>query len=222
VPKAHSGHGACNDCRMRSSLPWLLGVAGCSALGFALTSLAVTRGWASSFDRRFKRRVHKLRGSGSRDDWTRRAAWVTTPLGKPLGYLPVAAKVSRELFREGRREAAATVAGTAALAALVPLLLDRMMPHRPPPPERDEPGKQSYPSGHALQTAALAVAGGYVMYRERLGWRWMSALGLGSMAAGAGRLLLDRHWTSDVIGGYFIGTSLGALTSAAYEYQLTR
>lgn len=162
-----------------------------------------------------------MRGSGSRDEWTRRAAFLTTPFGKPAGYLPLAAKASRDLFREGRREAAATIAGTAALAALLPVLLDRLMPRRLPPRERGEPSKQSYPSGHALQTAALAVAGGYVIYRERLSLRWASALGLGSVAAGAGRLLLDRHWTSDVIGGYFVGVSLGALTSAAYEYTLT-
>lgn len=207
---------------MRSTVPWLLGLAGCSALGFALTSVAVARGWTSSFDRRMKRRVHALRDSGSRSEWVRAAAWTTTPLGKPKGYLPVAAKTTHQLLKEGRREAAATIAGTAVLAALVPLVLERVLPRRFPPAERKEPSKQSYPSGHALQTAALAVAGSYVAYRERLGLRWASALGFGSVAAGLGRLLLDRHWTSDVIGGYFVGTSLGALTSAAYEYQLSK
>lgn len=139
-----------------------------------------------------------------------------------MGYLPAAAKASRDLAKAGRPEAAATIAGTAVLAALVPLVLDHVLPRRLPPWERKEPSKHSYPSGHALQTAALAVAGSYVVYRERIGLRWAGALGFGSMAAGLGRLLLDRHWTSDVIGGYFMGTTLGALTSAAYEYQLTR
>jgi membrane-associated phospholipid phosphatase len=40
---------------------------------------------------------------------------------------------------------------------------------------------------------------------------------LASIAAGAGRLLLDRHWTSDVIGGYCAGIALGATGAGLYE-----
>jgi membrane-associated phospholipid phosphatase len=41
--------------------------------------------------------------------------------------------------------------------------------------------------------------------------------GLASLAAGASRLLLNRHWTSDVIGGYCAGIALGATCAGMYE-----
>jgi undecaprenyl-diphosphatase len=101
---------------------------------------------------------------------------------------------------------------------LLPLVLDRVMKRRAPPPERHEPSKASYPSGHALQTSAVAVATSYVLLREGVAPRWSVApLGLASLAAGAGRLLLDRHWTSDVAGGYLAGVSLGATCAGIYE-----
>jgi undecaprenyl-diphosphatase len=94
------------------------------------------------------------------------------------------------------------------------------MRRRSPPPERHEPSKQSYPSGHALQTSAMALTTGYVLLREGLAPRWsLAPLGLASLAAGAGRLLLDRHWTSDVLGGYLAGVALGASCAGVYELQ---
>jgi undecaprenyl-diphosphatase len=111
-----------------------------------------------------------------------------------------------------------TVAATATVAALLPKVLDRTLQRRLPPVERHDPSKQSYPSGHALQASAMALTTGYVLYREGVGPRWLGApLGLAALGAGAGRLLLDRHWTSDVIGGYCAGVALGAAAAGLYE-----
>jgi membrane-associated phospholipid phosphatase len=64
----------------------------------------------------------------------------------------------------------------------------------------------------------VAVATSYVLLREGLAPRWSVApFGLASLAAGAGRLVLDRHWTSDVIGGYCAGIALGATCAGVYE-----
>lgn len=197
---------------------WLFGTAALSALGFGLVSLAVARGKTSRFDQRAKRRVHGLRIDSSYPKALRSVALGTTPLGKWWAYLPPSLATARKLQRQGRTAAAATLAGTAVSAGLLALALDSVMKHRAPPPERHQRSNQSYPSGHALQTSAMAVATSYVLLREGLAPRWSVApLGVASLAAGAGRLLLDRHWTSDVIGGYLAGVSLGATCAGIYE-----
>jgi membrane-associated phospholipid phosphatase len=197
---------------------WLFGAAALSALGFGMISLAVARGKTSRLDQGAKRRVHRLRVDSKHPKALRRVALSTTPLGKWWAYVPPSLLTAARLLGRGRTMAALTVAGTAVSAALLPVLLDRTMSRRLPPPERQEPSKQSYPSGHALQTSAVAVATSYVLMREGLAPGWSVApLGLASLAAGAGRLVLDRHWTSDLLGGYFAGIALGATCAGVYE-----
>jgi membrane-associated phospholipid phosphatase len=199
---------------------WLFGTAALSALGFGIVSLAVARGKTSRFDKRAKRRVHVLRVDSRHPKALRRVALSTAPLGKWWAYIPPSLLTATRLKGQGRTAAALTVASTAVSAALLPLLLDRVMSRRLPPPERREPSKQSYPSGHALQTSAVAVATSYVLLREGLGPRWSVApIGLAPLAAGAGRLLLDRHWSSDLLGGYFAGIALGATCAGVYELR---
>ena len=196
----------------------LFATAAIAALGFGVLSVAVARGKTSRFDRRAKRRVHGLRVDSEYPQALRNAALGTTPLGKWWAYLPPALATARRLRRQGRTAGALSVAGVAVAAALLPPFLDRLLPRRSPPPERRAPAKQSYPSGHALQTSAVALTTSYVLMREGLAPRWSAApWGLASLAAGAGRLLLDRHWTSDVVGGYFAGIALGATCAGLYE-----
>jgi undecaprenyl-diphosphatase len=196
----------------------LFGVAALGVVGFALTTAAVARGLTTKLDRRAKRGVHEARGRGARARGLRGGAWATAPLGKWWAYLPPSLWTALRLQRQGRAAGAVTIAATATLAALLPKVLDHALQHRFPPVERQEPTKQSYPSGHALQTSAMAITTGYVLYREGMGPRWTGApLGLASLGAGAGRLLLDRHWTSDLIGGYCAGVALGAAAAGMYE-----
>lgn len=204
--------------QFKLSSPTLFAVAALGAAGFALTTAAVARGLTSKLDRRAKRGVHETRGRGARANGLRGAAWTTTPVGKWWVYVPPSLLTALRLQRRGRTAGALTIAATATLAAVLPKVLDHTLPRRRPPKERHEPSKQSYPSGHALQTSAMALTTGYVLYREGVGPRWTSApLGIASFAAGAGRLLLDRHWTSDVIGGYCAGVALGAAAAGVYE-----
>jgi undecaprenyl-diphosphatase len=205
-----------HDSKLASRI--LFATAAVSALGFGWLSFAVARGKTQRFDQRAKRRVHGVRVDSDHPKTLRIAALGTTPLGKWWAYLPASFASARHLQRQGRSAAAMTVAGTAVAAALAALLADRLTPHRFPPWERQEPSKHSYPSGHALQTSAVALSTSYVLMREGLAPRWSFApFGLASLAAGAGRLVLDRHWTSDVLGGYFAGISLGATCAGIYE-----
>ncbi|HKY35782.1 MAG TPA: phosphatase PAP2 family protein [Polyangiaceae bacterium] len=202
----------------RLATKWLFGTAALAALSFAAVTSAVLRGKTQRFDQRAKRRVHGARVDMGHGRALRTAALSTTPLGKWWGYLPASFATARQLLLRGRGAGAAAVAGTALLAALTPPLLKKLLPQRLAPPERDRFSKHSYPSGHALQTSAVAVITSYVLLREGMAPRWFVApAGLASLAAGAGRLLLDRHWTSDVIGGYCAGIALGATGAGVYE-----
>ena len=70
----------------------------------------------------------------------------------------------------------------------------------------------------ALQSSAMALAVSYVMHREQLtAPRRLAALGPLSLAIGLSRLILDRHWASDVLGGYCAGIALGATSAGLYE-----
>lgn len=205
-----------HDSKLASRL--LFATAALSAVGFGWLSLAVARGKTQRFDQRAKRRVHGMRVDSEHPRALRIAAIGTTPLGKWWAYLPASFASARHLQRQGRTAAAITVAGTALAAAVSAFLAERLASHRFPPPERHEPAKHSYPSGHALQSSAVAFATSYVLLREGLAPSWSFApFGLASLAAGAGRLVLDRHWTSDVLGGYCAGIAVGATGAGIYE-----
>lgn len=194
---------------------WLFGIAGVAGLGYAALSWAVARGKTTAWDRKLERELHR-RGRASLS--VRELAQSSTPLGKWWAYVPASFGASSRLLRARRPRAALTVTGAAFGAALLAPLLDRAMRHRSPPPRRGQPRRQSYPSGHALQTSAVAIATGYVLWREGIGPRWTAApLGLASVVAGGGRLLLSRHWTTDVLGGYCAGIAFGCACAGLYE-----
>jgi undecaprenyl-diphosphatase len=190
----------------------LFGTAALAAAGFAVLNRAVARGKTVHLDLKAKRAAH-----GARNRGLTLAAHSTTPLGKWWGYLPPALMTAAKLRKAGRPAAARTIAGTAVVAALLPLVLERVATRRGAPPERHEPSKQSYPSGHALQSSAVALTTTYVMHRENLGSGWLAPLGPLSLATGLSRLLLDRHWASDILGGYCAGIALAATSSGLYE-----
>jgi undecaprenyl-diphosphatase len=93
------------------------------------------------------------------------------------------------------------------------------MKHRPPPPGKGEPEAQSYPSGHALETTAVALATGWVLVREEIApaWAVVPVALTASLVSTLGRLVLDRHWSSDSVGGTFAGATIGTAAAAIYE-----
>jgi undecaprenyl-diphosphatase len=200
----------------------LFGVATLATAGFVVLARAVAQGKTARFDRRAKRGVHAARSGDGRERALALASRSTTPLGKWWAHVPAAFTTARKLRADGRDAAAFTIAGTSVVAALLPVVLDRITARRLPPPERHQPNKQSYPSGHALQTSAMAIATGYVLHREEVATSAWLPLGSLSLATGLGRLLLDRHWTSDLLGGYFAGVALGAASCGCYELARAR
>jgi undecaprenyl-diphosphatase len=66
----------------------------------------------------------------------------------------------------------------------------------------------SFPSGHAMVSAAFYFYVAYLAWRAVRGrWRWATVAGLGLLvlAIGLARMYLAAHFLSDVIAGYFAG-----------------
>jgi undecaprenyl-diphosphatase len=122
------------------------------------------------------------------------------------------------LRHRGRNAGALAVVASSLGAVALTRALDRWFERRGPSPRRGRLSHHSFPSGHALQTSAVAVTTGYVLAREGLGPRWLPApLGFVPLAAGAGKLLLARHWSTDVVAGYCAGIAWGAVCAGCYE-----
>ena len=191
----------------------LLGVSVAAAAGFAVMARKVARHETSAVDAKVRRETPKRRSRK-----TKRAAEALGPLGKPWLHGPVAA-VLAAYTRPRSRAAAAAIAMSSAGSAGLSKVFERVLEQRKQPPGHPEPDEQSFPSGHAMETAAVALTSAYVLAREGRADAWIAApaaLAL-PILSGAGRVYLDRHWASDVVGGLLAGVSVAAMCAAAYE-----
>jgi membrane-associated phospholipid phosphatase len=191
----------------------LFAAAGLGALAFVAVARAVTRGKTSKLDRAANRELEREQSKA-----LELAAVATTPSGKWWGHLPASLLTAWRLHGRGRNAAALAVVASSVGAVALTRALDRWFERRGPVPKRGRLSHHSFPSGHALQSSAVAVTTAYVLAREGLGPRWLPApLGVVPLAAGAGKLLLARHWSTDVMGGYCAGFAWGAACAGVYE-----
>ena len=122
--------------------------------------------------------------------------------------------------RQGDRDRVLPLAGSVAGAALATVLLKHTV-RRPRPrslsgPVNEKPG---FPSGHATRATATASAIAYVLVRERMVPKSLAlpvALAIAA-AAGVSRAYADAHWTTDVVGGWALGTATAAASALWYE-----
>lgn len=152
-----------------------------------------------------------------RDARLRAAARAIAPLGKPYGHGPLAVALGALVAREtGYWRDGMPIVAASAGAAVVSRALEASLPVRRPPPGRRKPGEPSFPSGHALETAAVATSAGMVLGRERIGRPAVvvPVAVLVPLISGGAKLYLDRHWTTDVVGGWAAGIALGAVAAS--------
>lgn len=204
----------------RALLFLALGVA--ASASFALLARAVARRDTAKIDRE----VHE-RTAVDDDEPVRRTAEKAAPLGKWKAYLPAAVAAGSILAAKRLREratpqrallAAAVPVAAAALAASLNEPFDDLLEQPPAPPGRpvDHP---VFPSGHAFGTAAVALATAYVFTREDAAPKRVVlpvAVAL-PVASAAGRMIEEKHWLSDVIGGFVAATAVASFAIAAYE-----
>jgi membrane-associated phospholipid phosphatase len=158
----------------------------------------------------------------------REAAAVIAPAGKKKTYVPAALCASAcILAAPGRDEpgalrsravgSVAMIAAAAAARGLNPAF-DRWLP-QPPPPPGHPPDRPVFPSGHAFGPGALSLATAYVLAREGLAhpaFIYPIAMTVPLLMSGA-RVLEEKHWASDVLGGYLGAIALAAGCLAGYE-----
>jgi undecaprenyl-diphosphatase len=199
-------------------MAFLFGTSLLATLGYVFVSEQVRRRETGKLDRKVRRRARQQ--PKSENPVGHVAASATGPLGKWYGHLPAALGTAWKFQRRNRTAAALAVTGTSIGAIVLSRLLDRVMAHHEPPPGRGEAGEQSYPSGHALETTAVSIVSGYALFREKLASPLVALpLALGSLASGLGRLALDRHWASDLLGGYCAGVAFGSACAGIYEWR---
>ncbi len=154
----------------------------------------------------------------------KRLAEATGHIGTWYTHVPLAAGALALLARDRRLVAGATIASASLASTALSRVLDHVHDRRTPPPgkTRIDPDAQSYPSGHALETTAVALASAWVLAREAIVpvAVAMPVAVLASAISGLGRLVLDRHWSTDSAAGYCAGIALG--TACAGSYELAR
>ncbi len=102
---------------------------------------------------------------------------------------------------------------TAAFTVGFQHMLGRSRPRTGRGVDHFDPGSDgSFPSAHASQAFAVAT-----VLADRFGWRvGVPAYGLAA-AVGFSRLALDKHWTSDVVAGAFLGVLVGKALSVRHR-----
>ena len=191
----------------------LVGVGVGAAVAFAVLARRVAHHETAHVDSAVRKQVPKRRGPA-----LKRAAQLIGPLGKPAVHAPVAALLAA-YTRPSTKAGAAAISASSAASKGVSMALERLLPHRRPPAGRHKPSEPSFPSGHSLETAAVALTTAWVLSREGRASPWLvapAALAV-PFLSGAGRVYLDRHWGTDVVAGWLAGTAVAAGCAAMYE-----
>lgn len=146
---------------------------------------------------------------------TRSALAPLFALGLPGGYITIAYATAWWL-RERRRAGGPAIVTSAWLGWLVhrgvKVVYKRKRPRIPGVRKRID----SYPSGHTTGATSLAVTSALVLRRHRVLSKTATlAIGIGApLAMGAYRVIDDEHWTTDVIGGWLLGSSIALVCDA--------
>lgn len=195
-----------------------------AAAGFGALAAAVARRDTARVDEALRRRTAAPPGHPAR-----RAAKAAAPVGKWWTYIPAALAASGWLLaadgeqEEGNPRSRLAGAGALLLAGTVATALnptfDHLLPQPPAPPGHRSRRKPVFPSGHAFGPGTIALTAAYVLAREGVthpGTAFPVAAML-PLATSGGRVLVEKHWASDVAGGYLGGIAVAAACAAAYE-----
>ena len=199
----------------------LLGWALLSFLLFGVVTIAVVQGWGpvAQFDDRGSPAAKYAVDSG----WLIRPLRVVEVVFQTPGMTILTVALSVLMLVRGHRRAAFYTAGvmvvTTATYTLVKLLVGRTRPEWQL--EQALLSSKSFPSGHA---ASITAFGGIlivlvVMLVRRGNMRRLLYLliGLVIVVVCLDRVLLGRHFPSDVVGGFLLGMGMVALGLAVYS-----
>src|SRR5687768_3977623 len=101
---------------------------------------------------------------------------------------------------------------------------EKFLPRRHAPWGRLSVSEPSFPSGHALRAATVTLVTAYVLVRENVGRRRVAVpivLAIPALTA-LHALYLDRHWATDIIGGWLGGIAIAGACAYGYETAQAR
>ena len=212
--------------RQRERATLALGAAaGAAATGFGVLARASARRETAEIDDAVLEHTAPEPGTTART-----AAQALAPVGKWYTYVPAALAVASYLLAgsgstRGRRRRPHQIPGAAAIivssgvAFALSKAFDRWLPQPPAPPGHADRQKPVFPSGHAFGPGSVALTAAYVLAREgqaRSAIAMPIAAALPLLLAG-GRMLDERHWASDVVGGYLGAIAVAGTCLAGYE-----
>ncbi|MEO6212627.1 MAG: hypothetical protein ABIP65_03270, partial [Vicinamibacterales bacterium] len=151
---------------MRRTAPsTLLLISAAALVGFGYTAVLVAR-------RRTERADHDARDElqAARTPAGDAAAQASGPLGKEYLHFPVSVGTAFALYHRGLGWRATVPVLASAASELLNRLVTYTLHIRVVPPGHPEHDKQkpSFPSGHAMETTAVALGTAYVMAREEI------------------------------------------------------
>jgi YegS/Rv2252/BmrU family lipid kinase len=199
----------------------LLGWAALSLLLFGVVLLAVIQGWGpvGQFDDR---------GSPAAD-WAVDSDWLIDPLlvvealFNTLGMAVMTLVVAGSLWLRGHRRATAYTVGVMVVTTLTYTLVKALVGRVRPEWQLDEAllSSKSFPSGHAASVTAfggiLIVLVAMLVRRGNMRRLLYLLISVMVVAVSMDRVLLGRHFPSDVVGGFLLGMGIVVLGLAVYS-----
>jgi membrane-associated phospholipid phosphatase len=203
----------------------LLSIAAAATAGLALLARASARRETARVDEKVRKKTAPPEDHRARD-----FASALAVVGKWYTYLPMAAAGSAWLLLSRNEEderpvvAALAVLSAGAVATALNPLLDDWLPQPPSPPGHSSPTKPVFPSGHAFGPGTVALTTAYVAAREGVAHPaivFPIALIIPALTAST-RVIEEKHWASDIAGGYLGAIALTAVGAAGYEIAVRR
>jgi len=198
----------------------LLGAGLVSSTALLGLGALVLGGRTGGFDSRVRSYFPRYRRSR-----TKRNAESLGPIGKAWLHLPITGGVAAYLLLKKKgADSAVTVLTSALAASAASDAAEKFLPRRHAPWGRFSLTEPSFPSGHALRASTVSLVTAYVLVRENVGNREIYvpvALSIPLVTA-LHALYLDRHWATDIIGGWLGAAALGSACAAGYEVAQAR
>jgi membrane-associated phospholipid phosphatase len=178
-----------------------------SVVGFLAISLDVTQhGWLERHDARIGLWV-----AGHTPHWLERASAAITTLGSAWSLAALTVLGVALLLRRGRRADAALLVAAVLLVSLATRGLKVAFGRSRPRLGDLTPVSHtlSYPSGHTSGSVVVFVLLAVLLAAGR---RWWVVAGAALLAGlvGVTRVVVEAHWTTDVLAGYLLGTAIVA------------
>jgi len=143
-----------------------------------------------------------------------------TRVASPTVIIPATLAGSALLSRRRGLQIAGAVMMSPAVATAIFLAVKRIYRRkRPAGGKRLHQLTYAFPSGHSTASAAIFGTASYVLYQEGIIPRpvAIAAASITPLLVGASRVYLDVHWTTDVLGGWSVGSLVAALSAGVYE-----